>query len=51
VWLDAALAAKAGAVLRTFLGARPIESCLRFLGGKGKAGSGHKKKEPGQRYP
>jgi hypothetical protein len=44
-------AAEAGAVLRTFRGARPIEPCLRLLRGKGKAGSGHTKKEPEQRYP
>jgi hypothetical protein len=37
--------------LRTFQGARPVEPCLRLLGGKGRAGSGHTKKEPGQRYP
>jgi hypothetical protein len=37
--------------LRTFWGARPVEPCLRLLGGKGKARSGHTKKEPGQRYP
>jgi hypothetical protein len=48
---DATLAAEADAVLRTFRGARPVEPCLRLLGGKGKAGSGHTKKEPGQRYP
>jgi hypothetical protein len=51
VRLGAALAVEADAVLRTFRGARPIESCLRLLGGKGKAESGHTKKEPGQRYP
>jgi hypothetical protein len=51
VWPGAALAAEAGAVLRTFRGARPVEPCLRLLGGKGKAGSGHTKKEPRQRYP
>jgi hypothetical protein len=50
-WRGAALAAEAGTVLRAFLGARPAETCLRLLGGKGKAGSGHTKKEPGQRYP
>jgi hypothetical protein len=44
-------AAEAGAVLRTFRGARPVKLCLRLLRGKGKAGSGHTKKEPGQRYP
>jgi hypothetical protein len=44
-------AAEAGAVLRTFRGARPVEPCLRLLRGKGRAGSGHTKKEPGQRYP
>jgi hypothetical protein len=37
--------------LRTFRGARPVEPCLRLLGGKGKAGSGHTKREPRQRYP
>jgi hypothetical protein len=47
----AAPAAEAGAVLRTFRGARPVEPCLRLLGRKGRAGSGHTKKEPGQRYP
>jgi hypothetical protein len=47
----AAPAAEAGAVLRTFRGARPVELCLRLLGRKGKAGLGHTKKEPGQRYP
>jgi hypothetical protein len=47
----AALAIEADAVLRTFRGARPVEPCLRLLGGKGKAGSGHTKKEPGQKYP
>jgi hypothetical protein len=51
VWPGAALAAEADAVLRTFRGARPIEPCLRLLGGKGKVESGHTKKEPGQRYP
>jgi hypothetical protein len=45
------VAAEADAVLRTFRGARPIESCLRLLGRKGRAGSGHTKKELGQRYP
>jgi hypothetical protein len=50
-WRGAALAAEAGTVLRAFLGARPAETCLRLLGGKGKAGLGHTKKEPGQRYP
>jgi hypothetical protein len=50
-WRGAALAAEAGAVLRAFLGARSAEPCLRLLGGKGKAGSGHTKKEPGHRYP
>jgi hypothetical protein len=30
---------------------RPAEPCLRLLGGKGEAGSGHTKKEPEQRYP
>jgi hypothetical protein len=40
----AALAAEADTVLRTFRGARPVEPCLRLLGGKGKAGSGHTKK-------
>jgi hypothetical protein len=43
-------AAEAGAVLRTFRGARPVEPCLHLLRGKGKAGSRHTK-EPGQRYP
>jgi hypothetical protein len=42
-WRGAALAAKAGTVLTAFLGARPAESCLRLLRGKGKAGSGHTK--------
>jgi hypothetical protein len=51
VWRSAALAAKAGAVLRAFLGARPAEPCLRLLGEKGKAGSGHTRKELGHRYP
>jgi hypothetical protein len=50
-WHGVALAAEAGIVLRAFRGARPAEPCLRLLGGKGKAGSGHTKKEPGQRYP
>jgi hypothetical protein len=50
-WHDAALATEAGTVLRAFRGARPAKPCLRLLGGKGKAGSGHTKKEPGQRYP
>jgi hypothetical protein len=50
-WPGAALAAEAGAVLRTFRGARLVKPCLRLLGRKGKAGSGHTKKEPGQRYP
>jgi hypothetical protein len=44
-------AAEAGAVLRAFWGARPVEPCLRLLGRKGRAGSGHTRKEPGQRYP
>jgi hypothetical protein len=48
---SAAPAAEAGAVLRAFQGARPVEPCLRLLGRKGRAGSGHMKKEPGQRYP
>jgi hypothetical protein len=51
VWPSVALAVEADAVLRTFRGARPVEPCLRLLGGKGKAGSGHTKKEPKQRYP
>jgi hypothetical protein len=50
-WRGAALAAEAGAILRAFLGARSAEPCLRLLGGKGKAGSGHTKKEPRHRYP
>jgi hypothetical protein len=50
-WRGAALAAEAGTVLRAFLGARSAEPCLRLLGGKGKAGSGHTKKELGHRYP
>jgi hypothetical protein len=50
-WRGAALAAEAGIVLRAFRGARPAEPCLRLLRGKGKAGSGHTKKEPKQRYP
>jgi hypothetical protein len=50
-WHGAALAAEAGTVLRAFLGARPAEPCLFLLRGKGKAGSGHTKKEPKQRYP
>jgi hypothetical protein len=45
-WRYAALAAEAGTVLRAFRGARPAEPCLRLLKGKGKAGSGHTKKEP-----
>jgi hypothetical protein len=49
--LRASCAAEADTVLRAFRGARPAEPCLRLLGGKGKAGSGHTKKEPGQRYP
>jgi hypothetical protein len=44
-------AAEAGAVLRAFRGARPVEPCLRLLGRKGRAGSGHTKEEPEQRYP
>jgi hypothetical protein len=47
----AALVAEAGAVLRAFRGARPVEPCLRLLGRKGRAGSGHTKEEPGRRYP
>jgi hypothetical protein len=50
-WRGATLATEAGVVLRAFLGARSAEPCLRLLGGKGKAGSGHTKKEPGHRYP
>jgi hypothetical protein len=50
-WHGAALAAEAGTVLRAFQGARPAEPRLRLLGGKRKAGSGHTKKEQGQRYP
>jgi hypothetical protein len=50
-WRGAALAAEAGTVLRAFLGARPAEPCLHLLGGKGKAGSGYTKKEPGHKYP
>jgi hypothetical protein len=50
-WHGATLAAEADTVLRAFRGARPAESCLRLLRGKGKAGSGHTKKEPKQRYP
>jgi hypothetical protein len=50
-WHGVALAAEADTVLRAFRGARPAEACLRLLGGKRKAGSGHTKKEPGQRYP
>jgi hypothetical protein len=44
-------AAEASAVLRAFRGARPVEPCLRLLGRKGRAGSGHTKEEPEQRYP
>jgi hypothetical protein len=44
-------AAEAGAVLRAFRGARLVEPCLRLLGRKGRAGSGHMKKELEQRYP
>jgi hypothetical protein len=47
----AALAAEADAILRTFRGAKPVEPYLHLLGGKGRAGSAHTKKEPGQRYP
>jgi hypothetical protein len=50
-WHGAALAAEADAVLRAFWGARPAEPCLCLLRGKEKAGSGHTKKEPKQRYP
>ena len=50
-WPGAAPAAEAGTVLRAFWGARPAEPCLRLLGGKDKAGSGHTEKEPKQRYP
>jgi hypothetical protein len=50
-WPGVAPAAEAGTILRAFRGARPVGPCLRLLGGKGKAGSGHTKKEPGQRYP
>jgi hypothetical protein len=50
-WPSAAPAAEASTVLRAFRGARPAEPCLHLLGGKGKAGSGHTKEEPGQRYP
>jgi hypothetical protein len=50
-WRRATLAAEAGTILRAFLGARAAEPCLRLLGGKCKAGSGHTKKEPGHRYP
>jgi hypothetical protein len=46
-WPGAALAAEAGIVLRAFRGARPAEPCLCLLGGKGKAGLGHTKEEPG----
>jgi hypothetical protein len=46
----AALAAEAGAVLRAFRGARPVEPCLRLPGGKRRAGSEHTKEDPGQRY-
>jgi hypothetical protein len=49
-WHGAALAVEAGTALRAFRGARPAEPCLRLLGGKEKAGSGHTK-EPRQRYP
>jgi hypothetical protein len=47
----ATVAAEAGAVLRTFRGARPVEPCIRLLGRKGRARSGHTKEEPGRRYP
>jgi hypothetical protein len=50
-WRGAPLAAEADTVLRALLGSRPTEPCLRLLRGKGKAGSGHTKKEPKQRYP
>jgi hypothetical protein len=50
-WRAAALAAEAGTVLRAFRGVRPAEPCLRLLRRKDKAGSGHTKKEPKQRYP
>jgi hypothetical protein len=50
-WHGVALAAEVSAVLRAFRGARPAEPCLRLLRGKGKAESGHTKKEPKQRYP
>jgi hypothetical protein len=46
----AAPAAEAGAVLRAFRGARPVEPCLRLLGRKKRAGSGHMKKVSGRRY-
>jgi hypothetical protein len=42
---------KLGEAQCSIRGARPVEPCLRLLGRMGRAGSGHTKKEPGQRYP
>jgi hypothetical protein len=48
-WRAAAPAAEASLVLRAFLGARPVEPCLRLL--KERARSRHTEKKPKQRYP
>jgi hypothetical protein len=50
-WRVVAPAAEAGSVLRAFLGARPVEPCLRLLKEREKTRSRHTDKKPKQRYP
>jgi hypothetical protein len=50
-WRAAAPAAEAGPVLRTFVGARPAEPCLRLLKERERESSRHTEKKPKQRYP
>lgn len=50
-WRVAAPAAGAGPVLRAFLGARPVEPCLRLLKEREKTRSRHTEKKSKQRYP
>jgi hypothetical protein len=48
-WCTATPATEASPVLRAFLGARPVEPCLRLL--KERARSRHIEEKPKQRYP
>jgi hypothetical protein len=50
-WCAAAPSAEASPVLRAFLGARPVEPCLRLLKEREKARSRHTEKKPKRRYP